>query len=164
MTFGKSTGDRMQQDATDYPKHLGLHIDGEWLTSGRDAHTVLDPATGQSLGALTLASDEDLDRALACAELGFHRWRSTAPAARAAILFKAGNLLRERAEAIATAATLEQGKPLAESRAEASYVASLVEFYAGEAVRIYGRVLTRPAGARSLVLKEPVGPSVAFCP
>jgi len=84
--------------------------------------------------------------------------------ARAAILFKAANLLRERTEAIATAATLEQGKPLAESRAEASYVASLVEFYAGEAVRIYGRVLTRPPGARSLVLKEPVGPSVAFCP
>ena len=50
----------------------------------------------------------------------------------------------ERTEAIATAATLEQGKPLEESRAEASYVASLVEFYAGEAMRIYGRVLTRP--------------------
>jgi succinate-semialdehyde dehydrogenase/glutarate-semialdehyde dehydrogenase len=154
----------MKQAVIEYPKHLGLHIDGEWVTSGRDVHTVLDPATGQSLGALTLAGDEDLDRAIASAELGFRRWRSTAPAARAAILFKAANLLRARTEAIATAATLEQGKPLAESRAEASYVASLVEFYAGEAVRIYGRVLTRPAGARSLVLKEPVGPSVAFCP
>ena len=154
----------MQRPTFPYPQDLGSHLGGEWLTGARDGRPVVDPATGQSLGNLSLASDADLDRAIACAELGFRQWRSTAPAVRAAILSKAARLLGERAEEIATAATLEQGKPLAESRAEASYVASLVEFYAGEAMRVYGRVLTRPAGARSLVLKEPVGPSVALCP
>ena len=154
----------MQQPTLEYPKDLGLHLGGEWVTGARDERPVLDPATGQTLGNLPLASDADLDHAIACAELGFRQWRSTAPAARAATLSKAARLLKERTEALATAATLEQGKPMAESRAEANYVASLVEFYAGEAMRIYGRVLTRPAGARSLVLKEPVGPSVAFCP
>jgi succinate-semialdehyde dehydrogenase/glutarate-semialdehyde dehydrogenase len=147
-----------------YPKALGLHLDGEWVISGRDVHLVLDPSTGQSLGALALATDEDLDSAIDIAAFGFRRWRSTPPAARAAILSKASRLLQERIEEIANTATLEQGKPLAESRAEAAYVAALVEFYSGEALRVYGRVLTRPAGARSLVLKEPVGPAVAFCP
>jgi succinate-semialdehyde dehydrogenase/glutarate-semialdehyde dehydrogenase len=154
----------MQRPTFDYPKDLGLHLGGEWVTGGRDERPVLDPASGQLLGTLPLASDADLDRATACAELGFRQWRSTAPAARATILSTAARLLAERTEAIATAATLEQGKPLAESRAEAGYVASLVEFYAAETLRIYGRVLTRPAGTRSLVLKEPVGPAVAFCP
>jgi succinate-semialdehyde dehydrogenase/glutarate-semialdehyde dehydrogenase len=133
-----------------YPLELGLHLDGEWVTRGRDVHRVLDPATGQLLGALALATDEDLDRAIEAAALGFRQWRSTPPAARAAIL--------------STVATLEQGKPLPESRAEAAYVAALVEYYSGEALRVYGRVLARPAGVRSLVLKEPVGPAVAFCP
>ena len=142
----------MQRPTVEYPKDLGLHLGGEWVTGARDERTVHDPATGQCLGKLPLASDADLDQASACAELGFRQWRSTAPAARAMILSKAAKLLVERTEAIATAATLEQGKPLAESRAEASYVASLVEFYAAEAMRIYGRVLTRPAGTRSLVL------------
>jgi succinate-semialdehyde dehydrogenase/glutarate-semialdehyde dehydrogenase len=154
----------MQDAAVEYPQALGPYIDGEWLIRERTVHPVLNPASGELLGTLALANDQDLDRALACAASGFARWRSTAPAARASILSAAARLLRERAESIAAAATLEQGKPLFEARAEVAYVASLVEFYAGEAIRIYGRVLTRPQGLRSLILKEAVGPALAICP
>src|SRR5579871_5028412 len=152
------------QESFEYPSALGPQLGGDWITQGRATRAVLDPATGDQLGELALASDEDLDRAIAAAELGFRQWRSVAPAARASILSTAARLVHERLETVAITATLEQGKPLAEARAEASYVASLIEFLAGEAMRIYGRVLARPPGTRSLVLKEPVGPAVAFCP
>lgn len=154
----------MHDAAAEYPQALGPYIDGEWVIRGRDMHSVLNPASGEPLGALALANDQDLDRALSCAISGFTRWRSTPPVARSSVLSTAARLLRERAEPIAAAATLEQGKPLAESRAEIAYVAALVDFYAGEAIRIYGRVLTRPLGVRSLVLKEPIGPALAICP
>ena len=132
-------GTRMQQPTLEYPKDLGLHLGGEWVTCGRDERPVLNPATGQTLGNLPLASDADLDHAIACSELGFRQWRSTAPAARAATLSKAARLLNERTEALATAATLEQGKPMAESRAEANYVASPTRFYVQE--NVYDRFL-----------------------
>lgn len=147
-----------------YPA-LELHIDGEWLAVGsRRTHTVLNPATGKPLGELPLADTADLDRALAAADKGFRLWRQTPPNERAAVLAGAARLLRERAEAVARNATLEEGKTLDEARIEANAAAGLLDFYAGEAVRLYGRVLPRPPGMRSLVVSEPVGPVAAFSP
>jgi succinate-semialdehyde dehydrogenase/glutarate-semialdehyde dehydrogenase len=91
-------------------------------------------------------------------------WRRAEPQARAAVLSGAARLLRERAESIARIATLEEGKTLPEARIEAHAAAGLLDFYAGEAVRLYGRVLMRPPGMRSLVMKEPIGPVAAFSP
>ena len=148
-----------------YSTTLALHIDGEWIAAGdRDTHRVVDPATGDALGELPLATAADLDAALDAAARGYRLWRGMAIDARATILAGAARLLRERAEVIATIATLEQGKPIAESRAEVGYTAALTDFYAGEARRNYGRVLPRSPGSRSLVVHEPVGPAVAFCP
>jgi succinate-semialdehyde dehydrogenase/glutarate-semialdehyde dehydrogenase len=73
-------------------------------------------------------------------------------------------LLRERIEQIAAIATLEEGKTLPEARGEVMMAAGLFDFYAGEVHRIYGRVLVRPVGTLSRVVKEPVGPVAAFCP
>ena len=149
---------------TAYDTKLGLYIDGEWLgTQGRDTHDVLNPATGLPHSGLPLASKADLDRVLEASDRGFRRWRDTAPDARASVLVKAAALLRERVERIARIATLEQGKPTAEARGEIMLASSLLEFHAGEAQRIYGRVLPRPTGTRSVVLHQPVGPVVAFC-
>lgn len=147
-----------------YPT-LKLHIDGEWLEAGdRRVHAVLDPATGQPLGEVPLADAADLDRALAAADAGFRLWSRSSGTERAAVLAGAARLLREREEAIAVNATREQGKTLAETRAEVHMVANLFDFYAGEAQRLYGRVLQRPTGERSLVVKVPVGPVAAFAP
>lgn len=147
-----------------YDARPGLYIAGEWLgAEGRDTIPILNPATGVANARLPLATDEDLDRALDSAAQGFHLWRATAPEARAAILTRTAALIRDRAERLATIATLEQGKTRAEAMTEALFAASLLEFHAGEAVRIYGRVLPRAAGSRSLVLRQPVGPVAAFC-
>jgi succinate-semialdehyde dehydrogenase / glutarate-semialdehyde dehydrogenase len=147
-----------------YDAKLGLYIDGEWLSGdGRDTHDVLNPATGAGQAALPLATKADLDRALEASQQGFLAWRATAPEKRSAILIKTAQLLRERGDHIATIATLEQGKIQAEAKGEVQFAASLLEFHAGEALRIYGRVLPRPSGTRSLVLQQPVGPVAAFC-
>jgi succinate-semialdehyde dehydrogenase/glutarate-semialdehyde dehydrogenase len=147
-----------------YAPRLALYIDGEWLSGGgRDAVPVLDPATGTSHGDLPLATAADLDRALDASQRGFLAWRATPPEQRAAILNKTAALLRERADSIGRIATQEQGKPFPEARGEVIAAAALIEFHAGEALRIYGRVLPRPAGTRSLVLHQPVGPVAAFC-
>jgi succinate-semialdehyde dehydrogenase/glutarate-semialdehyde dehydrogenase len=147
-----------------YPE-LKLYIDGEWVSRGhRRTHTVLNPATGKAIAELPLVDAADLDRALAAAEAGFKRWRRADPKERAAVLSGAARLLRERADVIARNATLEEGKTLEEAKIEAHAAAGLFDFYAGEAVRLYGRVLMRPPGMRSLVMKEPVGPVAAFSP
>jgi succinate-semialdehyde dehydrogenase/glutarate-semialdehyde dehydrogenase len=151
-------------DAGEYPK-LGMHIDGEWLGVGsRRVHQVIDPATGAILGDLPLADAADLDRALDAAKRAYPLWRATTPLERGAVLRKAAQLLRERADTIARNATREEGKTVAETRVEALGSANLFDFYAEEARRVYGRVLVRPAGQRSLVMHEPVGPVAAFAP
>ena len=149
---------------TAYDTDLSLYIGGEWLSSkGRDTQDVLNPATGGAHAGLPLASIDDLDRALEASERGFRVWRDTPPESRAAVLNKAAALLRERVDRIARIATLEQGKPQAEARGEILLASALLDFHAGEAQRIYGRVLPRPSGTRSLVLHQPVGPVAAFC-
>ena len=149
---------------TAYDTSLGLYIGGEWLTGeGRDRHDVLNPATGDAHAGLPLATKTDLDRALEAAERGFRLWRDTAPEVRGAVLTKTAAVLRERADRIARIATLEQGKPQAEAKGEIALAAAILDFHAGEAQRIYGRVLQRPSGTRSMVLQQPVGPVAAFC-
>ncbi len=138
----------------------GRQISGE----GRDTDEVIDPATGEALGKLPLASSSDLDAALDNAAKGFRTWRTTPADKRAAALNGAAKLLRERAGDIAWMMTREQGKPLAEAKGEVMYCASLFEFYAGECKRNYGRTLVRPAGSRTEVRHEPVGPVAAFAP
>ncbi|MGU3314655.1 NAD-dependent succinate-semialdehyde dehydrogenase [Sphingomonas sp. M6A6_1c] len=146
-----------------YDTRLGLFIDGEWITAGRETQPVLDPASARTLGELPLATPADLDRALAAADRGFKTWRATAPLQRAAVLSRTAALVRERADLLARLATLEEGKPYTEAKGEVMATAALLDFHAGEAVRIYGRVLPRPTGTRSLVLHQPVGPVAAFC-
>ena len=149
---------------TAYPR-LGLHIDGEWLTAGdRRVHRVIDPATGATLGELPLVNAEDLDRALDAAQRAYRVWRAKPAIERGAVLRKAAQLLRERIETIALNATREEGKTLAETRIEVNGSANLFDFYAEEARRVYGRVLVRPPGQRSIVVHEPVGPVAAFAP
>ncbi|AEG50698.1 Betaine-aldehyde dehydrogenase [Sphingobium chlorophenolicum L-1] len=147
-----------------YDMPLGLYIGGEWIgAQGRDTQPVLNPATGAVLGELPLASEADLDRALEAADRGFRAWRTSSPQHRAEVLGRTAALIRERADHLAALATFEQGKPLAEAKGEALATAMVLDFHAGEASRIFGRVLPRPTGTRSMVLQQPVGPVAAFC-
>ena len=150
---------------TDYPTDLALFLGGSWrLGEGRDLYAVVNPATGDTLAEQPLASAADLDEALAAAERAFPIWRGTDVETRGGILHRAAALLRERADMIATLLTTEQGKPLVEARGEVAGAAQMFDWYAEEAKRNYGRVLVRPTGQRSVVLKQPVGPVAAFSP
>jgi succinate-semialdehyde dehydrogenase / glutarate-semialdehyde dehydrogenase len=148
-----------------YEAQLALRIDGERIgAGGRSTHAVINPATGETLGQLPLATTADLDRALDTAARGFRIWRSKTADERGNVLAGAARLLRERIEKIATIATMEEGKTLGEAKGELLMAAGLFDFYAAETKRIYGRVLVRPTGTLARVMKEPVGPVAAFCP
>ena len=147
-----------------YPQ-LYMIINGEKVSGGgRRTFTVVNPATGDPLGELPLADPADLDRALEVAEEGFAIWRKAPATKRAGVLQGAARLLLERADDIARAATMEEGKTFTEAKGEVGMVAALFNFYAGECQRLYGRILVRPEGQRSTVTHEPVGVVAAFAP
>jgi succinate-semialdehyde dehydrogenase / glutarate-semialdehyde dehydrogenase len=148
-----------------YPDVL-LLIDGAWTkaASGRTL-PVVNPASGEPIGTVAHAGRDDLDRALAAADKGFRVWRKTSAYDRAKVMRKAADLLRARADDVARLMTLEQGKPLAEAKGETLAGADVIDWFAEEARRTYGRVVpARAEGIYQLVLKEPVGPVAAFTP
>ncbi|WP_220129647.1 NAD-dependent succinate-semialdehyde dehydrogenase [Sphingomonas chungangi] len=143
-----------------------LFIDGAWAAAAAGATiAVVNPATGERIGSLAKAGIADLDRALEATQRGFAEWRATSPFDRAKIMRKAAELMRERAEAIAPLMTAEQGKPLADAKAEAMAAADIIDWFADEGRRAYGRIIpARAPGVHQLVVKEPVGPVAAFTP
>jgi succinate-semialdehyde dehydrogenase/glutarate-semialdehyde dehydrogenase len=151
--------------ASPYPD-TRLFIDGAWVPPLEgDVLPVTNPFDGSRIGTLAKASIADLDRALAAAAKGFETWRKISAYDRAKTLRATAILLRERVESIAVILTMEQGKPLVEARAEVTAAADIVDWFAGEAPRAYGRVIpARLPGVLQTVLREPVGPVAAFAP
>src|SRR5690349_19712505 len=145
---------------------LALYIDGQWLSGGgRKSEDVINPASGKVLAPLPHASRADLDAALAAAEKGFAVWKATSAYDRSKIMRKAADLLRERADHVSKVQTQEQGKPYPESRAEVLTSADIIDWYAEEGRRAYGRIVPgRQKGVRQIVTQEPVGVVAAFTP
>ncbi|MBN8890786.1 MAG: NAD-dependent succinate-semialdehyde dehydrogenase [Rhodospirillales bacterium 70-18] len=145
---------------------VSLFIDGAWGPSAAGkVLTVINPATGDKLGTVAHAEIPDLDRALAAAEKGFAVWRKMSAYDRAKIMRKAADLIRTRADDIARLMTQEQGKPLAEAKGEIGVASDVIDWFAEEAKRAYGRVIpARADGVYQLVIKEPVGPVACFTP
>jgi succinate-semialdehyde dehydrogenase / glutarate-semialdehyde dehydrogenase len=145
---------------------LGLFIDGKWLNGdGRKGEDVINPATGKTLARLPHAGKADLDAALAAAEKGFAVWKATSAYDRSKIMRKAADLLRERHDHVAKVQTQEQGKVYIESRAEVLTSADIIDWYAEEGRRTYGRIVPgRQKGVRQLVMQEPIGIVAAFTP
>jgi succinate-semialdehyde dehydrogenase/glutarate-semialdehyde dehydrogenase len=145
---------------------VSLFIDGNWgPASGGRTITVVNPSTGDAIGTVPHASISDLDRALEAADKGFKVWRKMSAYDRSKIMRKAADILRERADKIAPLLTMEQGKPLPEAKGEVMAAADVIDWFAEEARRAYGRVIpSRAEGVHQIVLKEPVGPVAAFTP
>lgn len=143
-----------------------LLIDGQWCEgAAHDTWAVRNPATGEVLDRLGLADEADVRRALQAAQRGFEAWRAIPAARRSQRLLQGVAEMRARRRAIAAALTLEQGKPLAEALAEVDMAAELIQWYAEEARRVYGRLLaSRLPGADMRVSRHPVGPVAAFSP
>ncbi|MBV8566237.1 MAG: NAD-dependent succinate-semialdehyde dehydrogenase [Methylobacteriaceae bacterium] len=143
---------------------LHLFIDGKWR-AGSEGKTepVRNPANGEVLGALPHASRTDLDEALAAADRSFRTWKATSPYDRERIIRKAADLLRERVDRIAPVLTLEQGKPIGEARIEVAFAADVMQWFAEEGRRAYGRIVPgRNPNLHMKVVREPVGPVAAF--
>src|SRR5258708_40348508 len=143
-----------------------LFIDGAWrpAASGKTS-PVLSPGTGEPIGAVAHAEKADLDAALAAAEKGFAVWRKVSAFDRYKTMRKAADILRANANEIATKLTMEQGKPLVEAKGETLAGADVIDWFAEEARRAYGRTIPpRVDGVYQLEIKEPVGPVAAFTP
>jgi succinate-semialdehyde dehydrogenase / glutarate-semialdehyde dehydrogenase len=145
---------------------LALYIDGKWHNGqGRKGEDVLNPATEKPLAHLPHATKADLDAALEAAKKGFSTWRNTSAYDRAKIMRKAADLMRERYDNISKIMVQEQGKAYLEARAEVMTSADIIDWYAEEGRRSYGRIVPgRAKGTRQLVLQEPVGVVAAFTP
>lgn len=148
-----------------YPE-VQLFIDGAWGkgASGK-SQPVLNPATGEEIGKVAHADKADLDRALAAADKGFKEWKKVGAFDRYKILRKAGEIIRSRADEIGKIMSMEQGKPFIEAKGETLLAGDIMDWFAEEARRTYGRIVPpRAEGVYQLVMKEPVGPVAAFTP
>ncbi|WP_107767481.1 NAD-dependent succinate-semialdehyde dehydrogenase [Nocardioides terrigena] len=145
---------------------LDLWVGGvERAASDGGRFDVLDPATGQVITSVANGTVEDAMACVDAADAAAASWAATAPRERAEILRKAFELMTERSDEIAHLISLENGKALPDARGETAYAAEFFRWYAEEAVRASGTVMTAPSGAnRILVLQQPVGIAVLVTP
>jgi len=141
-------------------------LDGAWVDSDSgDTITVTNPATGDEFGHVPNMGAAETRRAIEAAERALPDWRGRPAKERALVLRRWADLMREHVEALALLLTLEQGKPLAESRTEIEYAASFYEWFGEEAKRVYGDTIPAPGTDRRIVvLKQPVGVTVGITP
>ena len=144
-----------------------LFINNIWRDS-QDGKSlpVRNPASGQEIGRVAHASRADLDEAIAATQKGFEVWKNTTPAERGKLMRRAASLVRERAVSIATCMTMEQGKPLRESTTEVLAAADIIDWFAEEGTRVYGRIVPARSSLtlRQMVVRHPIGPVAAFTP
>jgi len=142
------------------------YIDGEWCGADDGATlAVTNPATGDVLGTVPAVGATETRRAIDAANAAWIDWRKTTGKQRAALLRRWYELMLENQEDLAVLMTLEQGKPLTESRGEIVYAASFIEWFAEEGKRIYGDTMSHPLpDKRIVVLKQPIGVCAAITP
>lgn len=139
-------------------RELG-YVDGRWV-AGEKAETfpVLDPATGQRLARVASLGEVETTLAIDAAVKAFPAWRDKLPQERSAVLRRWFELVTAHREDLALLMTLEQGKPLAESRGEIDYGASFIEWFAEEAKRLNGETIaSHLPNAEMLVRREALG-------
>lgn len=142
-----------------------LFIDGAWRPANGGIMAVFNPATEEVIAHVADADVTDAEHALKAAVIAQRDWAATPARSRSRILYRASQLLLDREDHLAAVMTMEMGKPLAEARGEVAYAADLLLWFAEEAVRTDGGYEHRPDGAaRSLQVKQPVGPCLLIVP
>ncbi len=141
-------------------------IDGEWINSqNKQIIKVNNPANQEIIGTIPNCGKEETILAIKAAENSWPSWKSKTAKERSAILKKWFHLIEENQEDLARIMTLEQGKPIVESRGEISYGASFVEWFAEECRRVYGDTIPDILpDRRAFVIKQPVGVVGAITP
>ena len=142
------------------------YVDGAWKAADSGASIdVTDPATDEVLGSVPKFLGNETRQAIIAAKRAFPAWAAKTAGERATILRRWNDLMLANADDLALIMTLEQGKPLAESKGEVAYSASFIEWFAEEGKRIYGDVIpSHAADKRIVALKQPVGVVCAITP
>lgn len=153
--------------STDLPFfHQSAFINGQWISGEQNARQrVTNPFDGSVLGSVPQLTGAEVQRAITGAETAQVAWRNQTADTKAKVLRRWYELIEQHHESLASLLTLEQGKPLAESKGEIHYAASFVEWYAEEAKRAYGELIpSHKTDARILVSRQPVGVVAAITP
>lgn len=153
--------------ASETSKHYELFIGGkEVASSAGEKITLLNPATNEPLATATLGGREDARHAIEVAEQAFRSsgWADADGAHRARVLFKLGQLLTERAEEFSRLETLNQGKPLRESKADVLFAARTLEYMAGLADKVQGDAIPVPGERLDYTVREPIGVTLHIAP
>jgi len=142
------------------------YIDGAWLDADEgQALKVNNPASGDILGTVPKMGAAETRRAIEAAERALPAWRELTAKERSQTLRRWFGLIMQNQEDLARLMTLEQGKPLTESRGEIAYAASFIEWFAEEAKRIYGDTIPgHQKDKRIIVIKQPIGVTAAITP
>jgi succinate-semialdehyde dehydrogenase/glutarate-semialdehyde dehydrogenase len=142
------------------------YVDGVWADAdGGQTITVTNPATGAVIGSVPRMGTAETRRAIEAADRALPAWRALTAKDRAIRLRRWFELMMENQEDLARLMTLEQGKPLVESRGEIAYAASFIEWFAEEGKRVYGDIIPgHQPDKRVLVLKQPIGVTAAITP
>src|SRR5213593_3232098 len=142
------------------------YIDGQWVqASSGQTQNVDNPATGKIIGTVPKLTGAETRQAIEAANRAFPAWSKKTAKERAAVLRRWFDLMMENQDDLARLMTLEQGKPLAESKGEVAYAASFLEWFGEEAKRIYGDTIPPPQpDKRIVVVKEPIGVAACITP
>lgn len=141
-------------------------VDGAWIDADRKGTLrVHNPATSEEIGSVPDLGVSETRKAVEAASEAYPSWKAKTAKERAEILRKWAQLMLANQEDLAVLMTIEQGKPLSESRGEISYAASFIEWFSEEGKRVYGDTIPAPLpDRRILVLKEPIGVCAAITP
>jgi succinate-semialdehyde dehydrogenase/glutarate-semialdehyde dehydrogenase len=146
--------------------HEACYIDGQWVGSESGERIGVDnPATQHIIGTVPSLTAAETRGAIDAAHRAFPQWRATTAKERAGILRKWFDLMIANQEDLARLMTIEQGKPLGESRGEVAYAAAFLEWFGEEAKRVYGDTIpAHQRDKRIVVLKEPIGVVACITP
>ncbi|AUI66664.1 MULTISPECIES: NAD-dependent succinate-semialdehyde dehydrogenase [Glaesserella] len=142
------------------------YINGEYVNADNGkTFAVINPATLKEICQVADIGENEAKQAILSAEKAQKVWAKVLPKERANILRRWFELVMQHQEELAQLLSLEQGKPIAESRGEIAYGASFIEWFAEEAKRIYGDILpSDKANHRLMVIKQPIGVVAAITP
>ena len=145
-------------------KSYKVYLGGKWIATGEEI-PVTNPATGEPFARVSALSREHIRSALEAAQASFSAWRATTARERGALLHRVADEVNRRADEIARIITLENGKPLAQSRGEVAMTEDHLRWFAEEGRRAYGRVIPHQVlGKRNLTVKAPIGVVGAISP
>lgn len=141
-------------------------MNGEWVSAvSGESYEVKNPATGELVSRVAYGDDQDAKLAIKSADRAFQSWSSITATERAQFLYRLYETMMEEKESLATSITLEMGKPIQEARGEVKTAAEYVLWYAEEAKRVYGEIVSASSTDKRIhVIKQPVGPVAAITP